>query len=61
MLDWAERMVVATERRYLRLDCWAENAAPCRYYERAGFSSRGRIELRGWPCALFEKDLGERA
>jgi len=61
MLAWAEIMILAAGRRYLRLDCWAENAALCRYYERAGFSSRGRIELRGWPCALFEKDLANHA
>jgi ribosomal protein S18 acetylase RimI-like enzyme len=57
MLRWAEGMVAAAGRRYLRLDCWGENVDLCRYYERAGFASRGRKETPGWSCALFERDV----
>jgi ribosomal protein S18 acetylase RimI-like enzyme len=57
MLGWAEGMVAAAGRRYLRLDCWAKNTELCRYYERAGFTNRGRLEDRRWPVALFEKHV----
>jgi ribosomal protein S18 acetylase RimI-like enzyme len=61
MLRWAERAAAAAGRRYLRLDCWAENQELCRYYERAGFTSRGQIDVRGWKCALFELEIGSYA
>jgi ribosomal protein S18 acetylase RimI-like enzyme len=58
MLGWAETTILAAGRRYLRLDCWAKNHERCRYYERAGFASRGVIDTGGgWMCALFEKAL----
>ena len=57
MLHWAGQTVVEAGRRFLRLDCWAENRALCRYYENVGFTPRGKVEGPGWSAALYEKDL----
>jgi ribosomal protein S18 acetylase RimI-like enzyme len=57
LLRWAEAEAQAAGKRYLRLDCSGANAALCRYYEAAGFQSRGRRDVRGWLCALYEKQV----
>ena len=57
MLQWAENMVASSGKRYLRLDCMAENAALRRYYEQAGFAYRGDIESKGWKASLYEKQV----
>jgi ribosomal protein S18 acetylase RimI-like enzyme len=57
LLRWAEAEAQAAGKQYLRLDCWGANAALCRYYEAAGFQSRGRRDMRGWLCALYEKQV----
>ena len=61
LLHWAESMVAAAGKTYLRLDCMVENEALCAYYERAGFKYRGETsgEVRGhpWKAALYEKRL----
>jgi ribosomal protein S18 acetylase RimI-like enzyme len=57
LLRWAEATAQAAGKHYLRLDCWGANAALCRYYEAAGFHSRGRRDMRGWLCALYEKQV----
>lgn len=51
LLKFAERVTAATDRKILRLDCFAGNAALCNYYERAGFIRRADIEIdpRGDP------------
>ncbi len=41
LLEEASRIVARAGRQYLRLDCWAGNDTLCRYYEQAGFASRG--------------------
>lgn len=59
LLHWAAGRVKAMRKNYLRLDCWAENHALCAYYEKAGFSAKGQIELKnGWWSALYEKHVG---
>ena len=40
MLDWVKAYAVRNQRRYLRLDCMADNIPLCRYYEKAGFVAR---------------------
>lgn len=61
LLQWAGAMVVAEEREYLRLDCWADNFALCRYYEQAGFTFKGckifSAKGREWRSSLYEKKL----
>jgi GNAT superfamily N-acetyltransferase len=37
LLKFAERITAEMDRKLLRLDCFAGNAALCSYYERAGF------------------------
>jgi ribosomal protein S18 acetylase RimI-like enzyme len=54
LLQWAVERAIEMRRRYLRLDCWAENAALRSYYEKVGFSPRGEIELNGWRSARYE-------
>jgi len=57
LLRWAEAQAQAAGKHYLRLDCWGANVTLCRYYEAAGFHSRGRRDMRGWLCALYEKQV----
>lgn len=44
MLDWAGIRAASLGRRYVRLDCLANNHFLCDYYTRAGFGDRGEIE-----------------
>jgi ribosomal protein S18 acetylase RimI-like enzyme len=64
LLRWAGEMALAEGKDYLRLDCWADNFALCRYYERAGFTfKRFRIfqgKTHEWRASLYEKKLIER-
>lgn len=45
------------ERKYIRLDCMAENPGLCAYYEQAGFVYRGETQGKGWQAALYEKKV----
>lgn len=58
ILRWAENMAAASGKKYLRLDCVAENTALNEYYERAGFGYRGRLPVRGLEVSLYEKEVG---
>jgi GNAT superfamily N-acetyltransferase len=57
LLGWVEAEARAAGKQYLRLDCWDANTALCRYYEAAGFQRRGRRDMRGRLCALYEKQV----
>ena len=46
MLDWACIRAASLGRRYVRLDCLADNEFLRAYYMRAGFEERGAIEAR---------------
>lgn len=46
LLDWACMRAASLERRYVRLDCLADNVFLRAYYMRAGFGDRGEIEAR---------------
>ena len=46
MLEWAADRAASLGRKYVRLDCMADNAFLARYYVRAGFEERGEIEAR---------------
>lgn len=65
LLELAAEICVAAGKQYLRLDCWAGNAALRQYYERAGFTDRGTREWppRGdappWRLNLFERSLSD--
>ncbi len=55
LLDWAAGMASGAGKRYLRLDCMAENPALNDYYRRAGFSYRGERRGDGWAASLYER------
>lgn len=57
MLHWAEQHVAAAHKPYLRLDCAADNDALCAYYERAGFTTRGNFQGKGWMARRYEKAI----
>ncbi len=57
LLNWAESMVAAAGKSYLRLDCMAENPALCAYYERVGLTYRGEVQEKGWKARLYEKRI----
>jgi ribosomal protein S18 acetylase RimI-like enzyme len=57
LLRWAESAAAAQGKRYLRLDCMAENPVLREYYERAGFEYRGETCGEGWTAARYEKCL----
>jgi GNAT superfamily N-acetyltransferase len=47
LLKFAERITAKMDRKLLRLDCFAGNAALCSYYERAGFVRVADVEVDG--------------
>jgi ribosomal protein S18 acetylase RimI-like enzyme len=57
LLDWAADRAADAGKRYLRLDCMAENTALCAYYERAGFHYRGETRGKGWAASRYEKQV----
>jgi GNAT superfamily N-acetyltransferase len=58
LLDWAGRQSKGRGKRFLRLDCWADNPRLCAYYEAAGFQPRGEYDYNeSWRGRLFEKPL----
>ena len=58
LLEWAEKSVSLSGKKYLRLDCVADNEALNAYYRRAGFGYRGRAVVRGLAVSLYEKEAG---
>jgi RimJ/RimL family protein N-acetyltransferase len=44
-------------KKFIRLDCMAENPALCAYYEQAGFTYCGETRGKGWKAALYEKKV----
>ena len=44
MLEWAADRAMTLGRRYVRLDCKADNRFLAGYYVRAGFAERGEID-----------------
>jgi ribosomal protein S18 acetylase RimI-like enzyme len=65
LLWWAGEMALAEGKDYLRLDCWSDNFALCRYYERAGFTFKRFKVFQGktheWRASLYEKKLTEHS
>lgn len=57
LLLWAERYTLATGHTSIWLDCWADNPALIRYYQRAGFTLREIFLVKEWRGQLFEKQL----
>ncbi|HLJ35204.1 MAG TPA: GNAT family N-acetyltransferase [Ktedonobacteraceae bacterium] len=59
LLHWAEGLATHAGKTYLRLDCMADNAALCTYYERDGFICRGIIG-ENWKSSIYEKSVSFR-
>lgn len=65
LLDWAGELVAARRRRWLRLDCGADNTALRAFYQRLGFQHVGDVEVtvpgagRGtgpWQASLYQRE-----
>ena len=56
LLQWAQEQIASRGRKYIRLDCWAENLQLCRYYEGLGFRRCGDFQRGAWSGALYEKE-----
>lgn len=57
LLRWAERFARQRGADHLLLDCWADNAGLCAYYQRAGFLPCGTFQLGDWRGQFFTKAL----
>ena len=57
MLKWAETTAKAAGKRFLRLNCLAEDRKIRDYYERAGFVYRGDFAGPKGVASLYEKNL----
>jgi len=65
-LSWADEQVVTAGRRFLRLDCLAENSSLGAYYRAAGFEHQGDVdggysdtrsegERTSWTVSLYQR------
>lgn len=57
LLRWAEQTALQQGKRYLRLDCWADNPFLPQYYTDAGFTYCGEVKVGTWRGCLFERPL----
>lgn len=57
LLRWAERHVAQTGKALLRLECRANNPGLRTYYERAGYTWRGDMQVETGMLARYEKVL----
>ncbi|MDQ6419465.1 GNAT family N-acetyltransferase [Paenibacillus sp. LHD-117] len=57
LLAFAEQYIREKGKRWMRLDCMADNPGLNRYYERSGFILKGRFDGEGWSANLYEKEL----
>ncbi len=55
-LAWADAEVLRRGRRYLRLDCLADEPGIRAHYERVGFAYRADVEVEGLRFALYERE-----
>ena len=57
MLQWTESFAKSLGKRFLRLDCPANDPGIRAYYENTGFKHIRDINRPGWKAALYEKEL----
>ena len=55
LLRSAEEQIKGKGKRYVRLDCMADNIRLNQYYKDAGFQFVRRIEMNNWSAHLYEK------
>ncbi len=58
LVDWAGKQASDNGRRFLRLDCGADNQSLVAYYRGLGFTPQGSAGVGGTKVALFQKELG---
>jgi len=58
LLRWADNRAASSGKKRLRLGCIAGNRGLNEYYERVGFSRRGRARVWGLEVNLYEKRVG---
>lgn len=58
LLAHAERQIAGRGKRFIRLDCMADNERLNRYYLGAGYTLVGRSDGDGWSANLYEKQAG---
>ncbi|RJE85130.1 GNAT family N-acetyltransferase [Paenibacillus sp. 1011MAR3C5] len=59
MLEWAEGYIRSKGKRWLRLDCMADNPGLNRYYQSQGFVLQGRFNGGGWSAHLYERRIAD--
>lgn len=59
LLESAESYIRSKGKRWLRLDCMADNASLNRYYQSQGYSLQGRFEGEGWSANLYERRIAD--
>ena len=57
MLAWAATQASVAGKKFLRLDCLADNKRIREYYERVGFVHKGDVGPLGWKASLYEKRI----
>ena len=57
LLSFAASEARQLKKRYLRLDCWADNPRLVAYYRRHGFATCGDYTEEGWHGSLMELSL----
>lgn len=57
LLEWAQQQIRQHPKRHMRLDCWGENPALCRYYERLGFTFCGHARQGDYLAALYQREV----
>ena len=57
LIMWAAEQARSSGVTYLRLDCWAENAALRAYYQDLGFEECDTYVDEGWPGAVMQLRL----
>ncbi len=60
MVEWASQTAKLAGKKFLRLDCMAEDKKIRDYYEKAGFIHMSDVEALGWKASLYQKNLDSR-
>jgi ribosomal protein S18 acetylase RimI-like enzyme len=57
MLDWAGNYLRSHNKRWVRLDCMADNTGLNSFYIKAGFQFKRRVDGKTWSANLYEKEI----
>ncbi|MFS0722407.1 GNAT family N-acetyltransferase [Paenibacillus sp. 1P07SE] len=60
LLRYAESYIHAQGKRWIRLDCMADNPSLNAYYTSLGFVRQGRFDAQFWSANLYEKEITEK-